>query len=291
MSSERDALGEVYAPPQAGARLRSIAALALPLPRTLWQFRAFVWGMVGRQFRARYPESLLGSAWALLQPAATVLIYTVIFSQVMRARLPGIDGSWSYSVYLCAGLLTWNYFSEVLGRSLTVFIDHAGLLKKASFPRATLPLIGLLSSTLHFAIIFGLFLLVLAAAGQLPGWTVLALLPLLAIQQAVALGLGTALGVINVFFRDVGQAVGVVLQFWFWLTPIVYVPTILPAWAQTLLAWNPLTKLVAAYQQLLLNGTAPDWSGLGWHILGAAASLILAAVVYRRLSADMIDEL
>lgn len=291
MSSERDALTEICPAPATAGVARVLALPGLLTLRGLWQYRGFVGSMVGRQFRARYPESLLGSAWALLQPAATILIYTVVFAQVMRARLPGLDSGFAYSIYLCAGLLPWTYFSEVVSRSLTVFIDHAGLLKKSSFPRATLPIIVLLSSTLHFAIIFSLFLLVLAPAGHFPGWPVLALLPLLALQQAFAVGLGTLLGVLNVFFRDVGQAAGVVLQFWFWLTPIVYVPSILPDWARSLLAWNPMTGLVAAYQQILLNGRTPDWTALRWHFVGALASLILAAVVFKRLSADMIDEL
>ena len=247
--------------------------------------------MVSRQFRARYLQSLLGSAWALLNPAAMIAIYTVIFSQVMRARLPGVDDTFSYSIYVCAGLLPWTYFSELVGRSLTVFLDHAGLLKKVSFPRSSLPLIVLLSSTVNFAILFGLFLVVLAAVGRFPGWVVLALVPLLVLQQAFALGLGTVLGVLNVFFRDVAQLVGVALQFWFWLTPIVYSPAILPEWARGAVAWNPMTQLVGAYQQILVAGVAPAWWTLRLHAVGAGLALALAVLVFDRLSGEMVDEL
>jgi lipopolysaccharide transport system permease protein len=154
-----------------------------------------------------------------------------------------------------------------------------------------LPVFLLLSSTVNFAIIFGLFLAVLLAVGRFPGWVVLALLPLLALQQALALGLGTLLGVLNVFFRDVGQLAVVILQFWFWLTPIVYSTAILPERARALLAWNPLVALIGAYQQILVAGTWPQWSQFLPHLVGSVLILILAFVAFDRLSGEMVDEL
>jgi len=279
------------APARAADRPRLLAIPGAMLVRAVWQYRGFVWGMVRREFRARYLESLLGSAWAVLNPAAMIAIYTVIFSQVMHARLPGLDDTFAYSIYLCAGLLPWAYFTEVVTRSLTVFLEHAGLMKKVSFPRISLPVILLLSSTINFSIIFGLFLLVLAVVGRFPGWPILALIPLLGLQQAFALGLGMLLGVLNVFFRDVAQFVGVGLQFWFWLTPIVYSAAVVPDWARAALAWNPMAQLIGAYQQILLNGAAPAWSALRFHVAGAALVLGLAFIAFDRLSADMVDEL
>ena len=279
------------APARAADRPRLLAIPGAMLVRAVWQYRGFIWGMVRREFRARYLESLLGSAWAVLNPAAMIAIYTVIFSQVMHARLPGLDDTFAYSIYLCAGLLPWAYFTELVTRSLTVFLEHAGLLKKVSFPRISLPVILLLSSTINFAIIFGLFLLVLAVVGRFPGWPILALVPLLGLQQAFALGLGMLLGVLNVFFRDVAQFVGVGLQFWFWLTPIVYSAAVVPDWARAALAWNPMAQLIGAYQQILLNGAAPAWSALRFHVVGAALVLGLAFIAFDRLSADMVDEL
>jgi lipopolysaccharide transport system permease protein len=275
----------------AAPRPRLLALPGAMLIRAVWQYRGFVWGMVSREFQARYLHSLLGSAWAVLNPAAMILIYTVIFSQVMRARLPGADDTFSYSIYLCAGLLPWNFFSEVIGRSLTVFLDNAALLKKVSFPRISLPVFLLLSSTVNFIIIFGLFLLVLVGFGRFPGWVIFAMVPLLALQQAFALGLGILLGVLNVFFRDVAQLVYVVLQFWFWLTPIVYSTAILPDRVRSVLAWNPLVQLVGAYQQILVAGTWPQWSHFVPHLVGATFVLALGFVAFDRLSGEMVDEL
>ncbi len=276
-----------------GAGRRPLAAVlpgGLAL-RAVWQYRGFVLALVRREFEARYLQSLLGSAWAVLTPLAMIVIYTVIFAGVMRTRLPGEDDRLAYSIYLCAGLLPWNWFLEVVTRALTVFPDNAALLKKASFPRSVLPAALACSATLNFAIIFGLFLLVLAVTGRWPGWAVLGLAPLFALQLLFALGLGLLLGVLNVFFRDVGQFVGVLLQFWFWLTPIVYSAAILPERARAWLALNPLTALVDAYQRLLLTGAWPDWAAFGWHLAGTLALCGLAAFAFDRLQAEMVDEL
>jgi lipopolysaccharide transport system permease protein len=263
-----------------------------PLPlRALWRYRGFVAGMVGREFRARYVHSLLGATWAILNPLAMIIIYTVVFAQVMRARLPGVDDSLAYSLYLCAGLLPWTFFTELLTRGVTSFLEFGPLLKKVSFPRLTLPAIVLLASTINFCIVFALFLLVLLAVGRFPGWVICAFVPLLAVQQAFALGLGFLLGALNVFYRDVAQTVGVVLQFWFWFTPVVYSIGVLPDSVRRLFALNPMTALVDAYQGIVLRGAWPEWSRFRLHALGAAAILLLAGRAVRALSSELTDEL
>lgn len=263
----------------------------LQMLRVTWQYRGFIWGMVRREFQVRYVNSLFGSLWAVLNPLAMIIIYTVVFSQVMRARLPGVDNTLAYSLYLCAGLLPWNYFTELVTRCQTVFVEQASLLKKISFPRITLPIILLISSTINFAIIFSLFSVFLVVSGRFPGWSFLGLLPLLVIQQGFALGFGILLGTINVFYRDVAQSVGVVLQFWFWFTPIVYSITLLPERAKRVYALNPMTGLVSGYQQIVLSGTWPQWSHFSFHCLAAVCVIALAFVAFYKLSGEMVDEL
>lgn len=192
------------------------------LYQSLWSYRGFILGSVKREFQARYRNSLFGALWTVLNPLSMILVYTVIFSTIMRARLPGVDDGLAYSVYLCAGLLTWGLFAEITTRSQSMFLENANLLKKISFPRICLPVIVLLNAGINFAIILGLFLGFLLITGRLPGMALLALVPLLILQVMFAAGLGMILGVLNVFFRDVGQFFGICLQFWFWLTPIVY---------------------------------------------------------------------
>lgn len=259
--------------------------------RALWRYRGFVLGMVKREFQAKYLNSLLGSAWAILGPLGLVVMYMVVFGRLMQGRLSGADDALAYGIFLCAGVMTWGMFAEVIHRCLTVFIEQANLLKKMSFPTATLPVVVLLSAGVNFSIIFGLLLLVLAILGRFPGGPLLAMLLLLFVQQAFALGLGVALGVLNVFFRDVTHVVAIVLQFWFWFTPIVYPQQILSERIQQLLAWNPLTHLIIGYQQIVLRGQWPGWSPFVLPTVCAATALGVGTIVFRRLSGEMVDYL
>ena len=259
--------------------------------KALWAYRGFVLGMVSRDFKARYLGSVLGATWAVLNPLAQILIYTLIFSQVMRARLPNIADPLAYSLYLCAGVLTWNYFVEVLLRSQAVFLEQANMLKKVNFPRVTLPSYVFLSATVNFAIIWSLFLGFLLVSGRWPGWVLLALVPLLLVQQALAAGLGLMLGVINVFFRDVAQAVGVALQFWFWLTPIVYPVSAVPGTVRNLMSWNPIYPLVTSYQRIVVEHQWPIWSPL-LPVCGVALVVaVMSDTAFRRLAGALVDEL
>ncbi len=247
--------------------------------------------MVAREFRSRYLGSLLGSIWSILNPLVMITIYTVIFSRVMRAKLPGIDDPMAYGFFVCAGLLPWIYFVELLNRFPNIFIEQAALLKKVSFPRTTLPVIVFCSATINFLIIFGLFLIVLLITGRFPGWVVLGYIPLLVIQQMFVIGFGILLASVNVFFRDVGQFINVIIQFWFWYTPIVYVANMLPEKAQGLLAFNPMTAFVQAYQAIILYGRWPDLTQFLPHLAGASIALISGFVVFHRLADEMVDEL
>lgn len=257
----------------------------------IWSYRAFVLGNVKREFQAKYRNSLLGATWAIVHPLALILIYTVVFAQVMRARLPGVDSHLAYGIFLCAGILTWTLFAEIVGRAQNVFIDNANLLKKLNFPRICLPAIVVLNALVNFGIVFGLFTLFLLSTGHFPGVAYLALFPLLAIHVAFALGLGVSLGVLNVFFRDVGQFFTVFLQFWFWLTPLVYASSVLPASVRHLMALNPLATLAIAYQQVIVGGQWPQWPSVVPVAAVAAVLCLLALHLFKKHSAEMVDEL
>lgn len=261
------------------------------LLRAAWRSRGFIAGSVRREFSVRYRSSLLGAAWALINPLAMVLVYLVVFSQIMPARLPGSGGAMDYGIYLCAGILAWGFFAEILQRSVSMFLDHAGLMKKLHFPRICLPLIVIANATMNFAIVFGVFLLLLLLAGEFPGPGILAVPVVMFVLGAFACGLGTAAGMLNVFFRDAGQALGIVLQVWFWLTPIVYPPGILPSWIAGVVALNPLTPLVGALQQLALGAWPPPWDLLGMPALVALVACLLSGALFRRHAAEIVDEL
>jgi lipopolysaccharide transport system permease protein len=259
--------------------------------KAIWRYRGFIFGSVKREFQSKYLNSLFGVAWAVLNPLAMIVVYTVIFAQVMKAKLPGVDSGYAYSIYLCTGILTWGLFAEIIGRAQNTFIEHANLLKKISFPRLCLPIILVLNSCLNFSIIFGLFVVFLVLSGNFPGFVFIAIFPLVLILLLFSIGLGITLGVLNVFFRDVGHFFATFISFWFWFTPIVYPVSILSDSLKHLLSWNPMTPLISAFQNILVFGEWPQWQSL-WAIclLGIVLNII-GFKLFREHAGEMVDEL
>jgi lipopolysaccharide transport system permease protein len=264
---------------------------ALALLGNLANYRGFIASSVKREFQIKYRNSLLGAAWTVLSPLAMIVVYTVVFAQVMHSRLPGTSSTFAYSIYLCAGVLTWGLFAEITGRAQTMFLEHAGLIKKISFPRICLPVIVVLNALVNFAIIFGLFSGFLLISGNFPGWAYLALLPVLLVQILFSIGLGLILGVLNVFFRDVAQFFTIALQFWFWFTPVVYPSTVLPPAVAGMLAWNPMAPLIMSYQEILVNGRWPQWTSLLPVTALAILLCLLGLQLFRKRAGEMVDEL
>lgn len=265
--------------------------ISLGMLRGLWGYRGFILGSVKREFQSKYRNSMLGAAWTVLNPLAMIVVYTVIFAQVMHTKMPGTDSTFAYSIYLCAGILTWGLFAEITSRAQGVFLENANLIKKINFPRICLPLIVVLNALLNFAIIFGLFSVFLVISNNFPGWPFLAIIPVLIVQVLLAIGLGMVLGVLNVFFRDVGQFFVIFIQFWFWLTPIVYPVTILPDRIRTLLQANPMAAIIAAYQAILVNRQWPQWHSLLLPLLLSILLCMLGMHLFRKRAGEMVDEL
>lgn len=259
--------------------------------RALWNYRGFIIGSVKREFQSKYRNSLLGAAWAVLNPLAMIFVYTVVFAEVMRTKLPGVDNTFGYSIYLCAGILSWGLFAEIVGRGQNVFIENSNLLKKISFPRMCLPFSIVLSALLNFAIVFGLFGVFLVVSGNFPGEAFFAVFPLLTILVLFAIGLGITLGVLNVFFRDIGQFFGIFLTFWFWLTPIVYPAAATSESIRDALAWNPMAALMESFQQIFVSNRLPQWESLWLVTLMAFVLCATGLGLFRRHVGEMVDEL
>ncbi len=264
----------------------------LELLRAVWRYRFFIVSSVRNDLRARVARSQLGAAWVVLQPLAQVAIFTLVLSEVLAARLPGVTSKYSYAIYLMAGSMAWALFSEINTRCLGVFVGNAGLLKKMAFPRICLPLIAVGASLLNNLLLFLAMVAIFALMGH-PPTAAFAWLPVLTmLTAALALGLGLLLGVINVFVRDVGQVMTIVLQLWFWLSPIVYMPDIVPARYLGWLSLNPLFPVVRAYQRIILYGQSPfPGSGLLYPSVLALVLLVAALLLFRRSSPDMVDVL
>ena len=264
---------------------------AILVMHSLWLYRHFIFSVVKQEFILRYRGSLLSLVWAIINPLVLIIVYTLIFSQIMQSKLSDTSDPFAYSIYLCAGLLPWSFFTEVITRSQTMFLDSANLLKKSNFPRLCLPIIVISTALINFFILFALFIIFLLLSHHFPGWILLAIFPVLMIQLLLSLSLGIFTATLNVFFRDIGHCMDIILQFWFWLTPIVYPIQILPAKLSSWLRLNPMLAPINAYQNLIQKHSIPDWISLFPVLLLSMIMLLLAGLTYRSFSGELVDEL
>ena len=260
--------------------------------RYIWCHHRFILGSVLNECRLRFSRSALGSLWVVLNPLVQALIYAVVLGGVLASRLPAMASvPMAYPVYLLSGLLAWGLVSELVQRCLGLFVAEATLLKKAAFPRFCLPLIAAGSALVNHLLLMAA-VLVVALVSPI-GWNaVLLWLPLLTgLTAAFGLLLGLLLGCCNVFVRDLEPLTAIGLQLWFWLTPIVFVPSVLPPGLQPLLQANPLCWLVQAFQAVLLEHHAPSPAPL-LALVGLIGILSFAATyVWRRTVPSMAEVL
>lgn len=258
---------------------------------TLYNYRGFILSSVKREFQLGYQSSILGPLWLVLQPLSLILVYTLVFSTLMKSKVSMDNGEISYSVYLCSGIIIWTLFCEVITKSTFVFLKNANLIKKISFPKLCLPMIIATNGLLNFAIMLTIFLMVLLVSGDAYWTSMFLIIPIVFLLLAFAIGLGITLGVLNVFFRDVGQSVTVILQFWFWLTPIVYPISILPQTVQQIVAFNPLTGLVIASQQIFMHGKLTGISTILPSVISSILFISLGIYLFKKHGKEMVDEL
>nr|MDA3877373.1 ABC transporter permease [Halothiobacillus sp.] len=185
----------------------------------------------------------------------------------------------------------WSLFAEVVTRSLTIFVDNGNLMKKMAFPRVCLPLIIAGSSLVNNILLLVTAIVVFMMIGHPLSLALLWLPLLIGINLAFGLGIGLILGILNVFVRDVAQVMTVVLQLLFWLTPIVYMPSIIPERLHAVLKFNPMMHIAIAFQDVMLYGRPPGILGLTIIALAAALMLFVALILFRRAAPEMVDVL
>jgi lipopolysaccharide transport system permease protein len=259
--------------------------------RALWKFRHFITSSIHGELKRRFARSRLGALWFILHPLMQAAIFALVLSAVLATKLPGVTNKAGYAIYLMAGLAAWGLFSEIINRCTTIFIEYGGMLKKISFPRLCLPVIVGGSALLNHVLLLIAIAVVFLFFSHFPGaaWVVLPIGML--IITAFAFGLGVLLGIFNVFVRDVGQVFTVVVQIWFWLTPIVYTSSTLPKSLNWLIVINPMAPLVTLYQDAMLYNTYPQWGTLLIPILVSATLFILSFFVFYQASTELVDEL
>lgn len=256
-----------------------------------WRYRQFIATSIRHELVTRFARSRIGGAWMIIHPLSMVLIYALILSAVLSAKLPGIESQYAYAIYLTAGMLGWSLFSDILNRCLGVFIENANLMKKLVFPKIALPVIITGSCLLNNIALFAVILVVFAVLGHFTPATLLWVPVLTGITVLLALGLGLILGILNVFIRDIGQLMPIIMQFLFWFTPVVYPAEIVPESLQAVLVFNPLFHLVGAYHSVLAYGQAPSLLALGGLTLLGGGLVMMSAVLFRKASPEMVDAL
>jgi lipopolysaccharide transport system permease protein len=257
----------------------------------LWRYRYFILTSIKGEFKGRFVRSRLGLLWTILHPLAQATIFAVVLSEVIGARLGGVDNPSAYAIYLLAGIAAWTLFTEILTRCISIFIEYGSAIKKISFPRLCLPIIVWGSALVNHALLLAAIAFVFMFMGHAPGVTWL-FLPLgFVLISAFAFGLGLMLGVLNVFSRDIGQITTVVLQLWFWLTPIIYTRDIIPERLLWVVDINPLVPLVGIYQTALLFNQPPDFSTLVIPTMICVLLIILSFALFRRAGSELVDAL
>lgn len=259
----------------------------------LWRYRRHVWWFTVQDLRTRYAGSALGLFWTLANPLATLTIYAIVFSRIMNPQVPqvGSAGRLSFTLYLCAGLFPWVALQEAIQRGSTTFVEHAQLMKKLYFPEPVFVAKAVAAASVSLTITLGLLTILLMLSGIEPGWAWLSIPVLLLLQQLLAFAIALCGATLHVFFRDITHLVALMLHGWFWLTPIVYSPSVLPAPLQVLLWLNPAYHLIEAYHQVLLLAQWPDAAHMAALVVSVFLLLAGARVCFYRLQADLRDEI
>jgi len=268
----------------------------------LSQSRELILNLTLRELRGKYKRSFLGWTWSLLNPLATMGIYSLVFGFFLKVTIPPGDpsGLELFPLYLLCGLLPWNFIANGMSSGMESLISNANLIKKVYFPREVL----VLSTVNAWGFSMLIEMSVLAIALLVVGKMVIPWLPLvlmvMAIQMMLVTGLALLLSVCNVYFRDVRHLIGILLSLWFYLTPIVYPITYVPTHAhlfgmdipaRTIFSLNPSVGFTQTYRDLLYDLRFPSWGQVGYLALVSFSILVIGQFVFTRLEGRLAEEL
>jgi lipopolysaccharide transport system permease protein len=238
--------------------------------RDLWEHRELLYFLVWRDVKVRYKQTVLGAAWAILQPVMSMVIFTVIFSII--AKMPS-DG-FPYPIFSFAALLPWTYFSGALGRVTSSVVGNAQLVSKVYFPRLIIPLAGVVSGLVDFAISFVVLIAMMIYYRIQPTWAIVTLPLFLILATATALGIGLWLAALNTRYRDVGYIIPFLIQFWMYACPVIYAVSAVPERWRLLYSLNPMVGVIEGFRWALLGNAHPNFSVM------AVSSIILLVLLF-----------
>lgn len=240
----------------------------------------------------RHTGSLLGATWTFVSPLVNILVFVLVFSSIMGARLEGFGAEidrFAYSIYLICGMLAWIAFANSLGRITNLFKDQSHLVTKVNVSLLALPLSVLLTESVVYVIGMSFFIGFLLLVDFPLSLYWLGVPVVFGLQCLFIYALGLTLAILSVYLKDIKEVVAVVLQVWFWVTPIVYVMEILPGWVQRGMQLNPVYVLVDAYRSLIMHHRLPDLLPITLFALAAICLLGLALWLLQRTERDLRD--
>jgi lipopolysaccharide transport system permease protein len=253
--------------------------------KDLWEYHELLYFLAWRDIKIRYKQTVLGAAWAILQPVFTMLIFSLFFGRLAKVPSDGIP----YPIFAYAALVPWTFFANGLAQSSNSLVGNAHLIKKVFFPRLIVPISSILSGLVDFALAF-LVLLGMIVFYRMPLTGAILWVPfLLALALVAALGAGLWLSAVNVQFRDVRYAVPFLVQAWMFASPIAYPSSLLPEPWRTIYGLNPMVGVVEGFRWALLGTSAAPASILAASSAAALALLIGGAFYFRRMERGFAD--
>ena len=228
--------------------------------------------LVGREFKGRYKNTSVGMAWSIINPLLYLLVFYFVFKLVLDLGIP------RYASFALIGVLAWMWFQNSLFEAVTSITSNPSMVGQPGFPVASLPVVSVAVNLINFVIAFPLLLVVLIVERSPLGLPLLALPAIIVAQFALTASVAFFVAALNVHFRDVQLILAVVLQLGYFLTPVFYAMSFVPAEYRTVFDLNPMMHIIQSYRAVLLEGTWPDFSALGWI---AAGSLVFAYASFR----------
>lgn len=252
--------------------------------RDLWAYREVLYFLVWRDIKVRYKQTLLGVAWAIIQPLFTMLIFSLFFGRLAGLPSDGIP----YPLFAYAGLVPWTFFANAVSNGGNSLIGNPSLITKVYFPRLIIPCAAVGAGLMDFAITFVFLLVLMVPYGVVLTWNLLMVPVLIVLTTLLALGIGLWLAALNVQYRDVRYALPFLIQLGMFATPIIYPSSLVPAEWRWLLALNPLAGLVEGYRAALF-GREWDWTAFSISSTITLVLLVVFAYSFRRMEKSFAD--
>lgn len=249
--------------------------------RAVWEYRELLYFLVWRDIKVRYKQTALGVFWIVLQPVVSMIVFSLLFGTLLKVP----SGEVPYPIFAYAALLPWNYFASSLNRSSASVVNSAHLITKVYFPRLIIPISGVLSGLVDFAIAFLVLVGMMIYFGIMPTRAALLLPALVLLAMCTALGFGLWLSALNVRFRDINHVIPYLIQVWMYATPVIYGSTLIPERFRFLLGLNPMTGVVEGFRWALLGHRLADARPPGPLFvasIGLALTVLITGLIFFR---------